>query len=265
MISLALANGLWQFVDISSLQRLQSVEFKKTDSASGLSDSRSRIQRGILAAAIEGSGVWVLVILLAFALKTNGVTSYSDVHAFFRDLSGASLLLTPILVFAIICFMMSTVDGFISAMSYVAYCDIYNHHPDAEEGNSDSLRFPRITTALALMFIYAGYLLLRQSLKDRDDADTVLPAILYAIYAVQISIAPAVVVRFFLPRTISALGVVLSVLAGSAAAILTAISPAKLGIPEASWYVIPPLATLLAATLAYALGTLAGKIVHRGG
>ncbi len=241
VIALAVTNAIWQFIDISSLQRLQSLDYGG-DQAQVPESARQSVCKGLLAAGIEASGVWVLVIALALAFQAAGVLSYEDLPAFFAEREGFQVLLGPIFIFAVVIFMISTVDGFISAMAYVTFYDLLRRRSGNEDsGNSHSLGLARKTTLLMLFFIYGGYHLLKASLPDEG----LIEVVLYAIYAIQVSIAPPVLAAFFYPRCSTAVAGILSVAAGCVTAVLTAVSEPILRIPADSWYVIPPLATLL--------------------
>lgn len=252
-ISLILANIIWQFVDISSLQRLQSLDFPRGNDAD-LGPARRKVLAGLRATAVEAGGGWVIVILLAFALKAAGVGStHADASTFFREVSGIALVITPLLVFALICFALSTIDGFISAIAYVAYYDV--HQPN-DSGASESRRLAtaRITTFLAVGVIYGAYVLLKWYLSKQEDPSSpglLLGQVLYAIYAVQISIGPIVLVRLFAPSLVSGVAGVASVATGWVAAFGTALSGPWFGVIQDSWYVIPPLAAFTMAALGY--------------
>lgn len=241
VVSLGLANALWQFVDISSLQRLQSVKFDPT-----IPQSRDTITKGLCATGVEASGVWVLVVFLGFALKAQGVASYDDVSAFFAGLQGPSMLLLPTIVFTYVVFMISTADGFISAMSFVAYQDIHGSGRPGldQESVASQLRSPRWTTVATIFVVYVLYLVLKWGTERIDQ-------ILYAIYAVQLSIFPVIFARLFWPRRVSIAAGIASIIVGASCAVFTALTEPRLGIPPDSWYVIPPLASLLGAGTTY--------------
>ena len=65
VVSLGVTNALWQFVDISSLQRLQSVDSSEA--------ARKSILRGLTATAWESSGVWILTLIFALGLRLLGL------------------------------------------------------------------------------------------------------------------------------------------------------------------------------------------------
>lgn len=256
VVSLSIANAMWQFVDISSLQRLKSVSF----AGDNRQITREHVGRGLRAAAVEAGGVWVLVILLALALKAQGVGKYEEIASFFWNQQGLAILLLPVLVFAYVVFMMSTIDGFISGMSFVAFYDIHarlqtSADDQGKTGLTSQLLAPRWTTIVTIFVIYGGYLLL----KARTGGQ--LAQILYAIYALQSSIFPVVFARLIWPRKVSSVAGVLSIVAGFCCALYAAVWGERWEwIPLDSWYVIPPLATFLGAGITY---IVAAGIAHR--
>jgi len=252
--SLVLANTIWQFVDISSLQRLQSLELPRNNDENPAPAAKPKLLAGLRATAVEAGGGWVVVILLAFALQAAGVgNTYRDTSSFLREVSGAATLITPLLVFALMCFALSTVDGFISAVAYVAYYDI--HQPnDSDAAEARRLTTARITTFLAVGIIFVAYVMLKWYLANREDPSSpglLLGQVLYAIYAVQISIGPIVLLRLFWPSMVNGIAGITSVVAGWVGAFATALSGPRLGVIQDSWYVIPPLAAFIMALLAY--------------
>lgn len=264
LVALFVANVIWQFVDISSLQRLKSVGFK-----SGDSESIQKLGKGLLAAAFEAAGVWVLVILLAFAFKAVGVETYEAIPTFLAGLGGFALLLLPTLIFAYTVFMMSTVDGFMSAVSFVAFYDLRPatiREDRDQESIRGQLRGPQWTTVATVFLIYAGYLILKWRVEKSTPAEESLALILYAIYALQLSIFPVVIARMIWPRRVSAMAGMASVGVGAYCALYTAAIRTKpwSWVPPDSWYVFPPLATFIGAGVTYiTVATVAGKLGRR--
>ncbi len=250
VLALTLANAIWQFVDISSLQRLQSVEFS-ADTPADLERSRHRISVGLGTASFETCGAWIVIMLMALALRAAGVGTPDAIGTFLGGLRGPAILLLPTLIFAAFVFMMSTIDGLISAMAFVAYYDLcpaeVRNAPGANSG-ANGLRVARWVTLVTLALIYVGYLILRTALENRIDA------VLYAIYALQISLAPVVGLAFFRRRSLVAGPAVGAIVAGWAMALSTALSEVPwFGIRAESWYVAPPLAAFVGSTATYFL------------
>lgn len=266
VISLALANACWQFVDVSSLQRLQSVDL---DDDHG--DKRKLLQHGLFSAGIEAGGGWVLIILFALVLKWHGVTA-DTLRAYFVGHLEFGLVLLPLFVFAIVTFMLSTIDGLISTIAFVSYYDL-TPTADANAGEaipaeteeqeaSILLRGPRAATALAITLMYLVFLFLR------DVLETPIDGILYSFYAAQLSIGVVIVVSLASrgrtqSRTCAAIA---SVVAGWLGAVLTTVvwdSP-RWGIHENSWYLVPPLAALVLSVLVYSAVAPAEKYLTSG-
>ncbi len=243
VLALLVANAGWQFVDISSLQRLQSVQFGGHNG-----EQRRHVLMGLNQTAVEAAGVWVLILLLGLGLRLAKLPGTETTASFFAALPGAAALLAPVFVFTVITFMLSTVDGFISAISYVAHYDLFSSG-EGERGQVEALRYPRMVTLLTMFAVYLLYLLVKEQVHDR------ISAVLYGVWAFQISIGVVIIRAFFSRkegRRVNALAGVASVFAGWVGAIWTVFSSTPwFGIPADSWYVIPPLVAAVFSTAVY--------------
>ncbi len=259
VISLTLANGIWQFIDISSLQRLQSVDVTEVDNPGGDINTK-KIQNGLLASGIENAGGWILVIILALGLSMLGIAGAgsADVAKFLSTNPIIGKWVLPLFLFAIVSFMLSSVDGFISAIAYVAHYDLAPYIW-SNEGRPDrgGIHLPRGTTLISVSSMYVLFMVI----KAAADSDTA--QVLYAIYAVQLSIAVVIGCTVLCPRYLKVIPAILSILFGWAISMVIASSQPVGGISEASWAVLPPLAVFVGSLIVYVLCVNINLIINR--
>lgn len=256
-IALVAVNFIWQFIDISSLQRLQSLDKTKIDEGNA-----KQAVSTLKVTGTEAALGWFLIILAAAVLKIAGFSADSFVSQMLAD----DLLryVVPIFLLTVFVYMLSTISGLISAISFISYYDIVpsltaQKAPDLDQG-SRALLSARVTTVVALALLFILYLLLKLS------AGQTIAAILYAIYAFQIAILPSVLAALFLknwPLLPSA--VMLSVVSGVASALFVALNPeswrylAGLGVTGTDWETMPPLISTTISLVTFVLATYAAK------
>lgn len=234
-LALMITNALWQLIDISSLQRLQSLKFDPTDPV-----EHKKLSSGLLAAGVEGTGSWCLVLVLAILAKAGGLDSTNFVAAL-----GSMWFLVPVFVYVVVAFMLSTLDTLIAAAGYTFHYDGTRHLlPASARNDAIELRWARFGTMGCLVMVSLLYYVIRTHYSD-DSAK--LSTIVYAIYAIQASILGPVLVALFAPANrcnvwFSFAGVV----GGWIASFYTTIglSEPLFGMPVDSWYVFPPFASL---------------------
>ncbi|MFC1565296.1 hypothetical protein ACFL6G_10205, partial [candidate division KSB1 bacterium] len=259
IISLFIANSIWQFVDISSLQRLQSVEYSSEQDSKLSTHSRIIIKQGLFSAGIESAIIWILAIFLALGLHFAGIQGYDDLSNFFMSLGGVFWWILPLFVFAMISFMLSSIDGFISAISYVTYYDVLRQQ-EVKDNKDQRHLLARITTFFSVFIIYTLYIFLKEG-----PAAQHIAAILYVVYAVQISIACVIIITLLKPKYINVSAAILSILSGGVVSWWTATTydtPFK-WIPLDSWYVIPPLAVFIFSTFTYIIVYYSSSILRK--
>ncbi len=267
VLSLAIANGIWQFIDISSLQRLESLKIAENE--------KSTVALGIYTAGFEAAGGWFLILVAALGLRVLGLDDSSKLVDFLRDLPDSWSVLLPMLVFSATVFMLSTVSCFISAIAFVAYFDFLtliglnsskaqikapSTSPLTNAETNLVLFSARITTLVAVFCLFLGYQLLKLSLDSNapPGVDRISQA-LYAIYAFQLAIAPTVFYVLFSKhvksgRLLNPAPVIFSTLVGLSLAWMTATADAPwIGVSDASWYVIPPLWVVSMSAITFAL------------
>ena len=205
-------------------------------------------------------------MLAGFLLRALGVTDAAEVPKFLWTQTFPWSLLLPIFIFAVVVFMLSTISGFISAMSYVAHYDLIpllGLHESQTTATSprrplSTLKTARTTTVVTVLVIYVLYLLLRAYLGRVEPATAQgeqIGQVLYAIYAFQLSITPTVLIALFSRSiTLRAWAVLVSTAIGLITALLTSTESKPLfDISKDSWDVIPPLAVLFTASISYLL------------
>ena len=257
VISLLIANFFWQLIDLSCLQRLQSVAFDSNDE-----HSRQRIYRGLVTSGFESFGIWVFTIVFAILVKSLG-GGYDNVPALLLSLGNWNLILLPVLCFLVVSFMVSTLACFISASAFVTYYDIVPRN--THSAHDLDLHHPRFWTLLILCANFAAYWVLIRYFNSQ------IGQILYGFYSLQASIFVVVLVSFFSEhfksfgkRFASPGAGVFAIVIGWFFGFATAISPTPwLGIDANSWYVIPPLAAVGTSFLAYILIVLLRAGVSR--
>jgi hypothetical protein len=251
-IALVVANGIWQFIDISSLQRLRSID------ADQVTQHRGRIVHALRVTGTEAGIGWLLIAITAAILRTAGFSNDAFMGAI-AEINGSFGFLIPVFIFTVTVYMLSTISGFISALSFVSYYDIIptiTNRLDARDGLSIRLQAARTTTLAVISAIFLLYLLLRLVLAA--SGSTAIATILYAIYAFQVVILPsAIVAIFFRSWKVDPLAVICSVGAGIIVAYWAAtdVDGWKLltciGMNETSWIVFPPLASAFVSVVVY--------------
>jgi hypothetical protein len=253
-IALVFANGVWQFIDISSLQRLQSLDKKQVD------QHRSNVANAIWNIGLEAGVGWLLISLTAILMRSVALTNDNFISSLLNTRDQAYAFVVPVFVLTVVIYMLSTISGFISALSYISYYDIVpsflrqsNIISEAAVSSHTRLQAARVTTLFVIGGIFIFYLLLRLVVPGDQIAN-----VLYAIYAFQIAILPnAFVALFFTRLRIDPVASILSVIAGIYIAGVTAINPSYwtilrfVGMDSVSWGVFPPLASALVASATY--------------
>lgn len=257
MLSLLLANAIWQFIDISSLQRLQSVEIT-------IEQHRAHVAHGIRATGVEAACGWVLIVIAGFLLKAAGADAPYAIPALLLN-SGTYAYLLPVFIFAVVVFMVSTASTFVSAMSYVAYYDLVPNLHVLPKNASTEVRLvrARLTTIVVTGALYLGYVILKLNIgaAAESGAEEKISAVLYAVYAFQLAITPSVLVALFSVSSMKAWHVCISVITGLCVAwyIATKQEPFAF-VGQDSWYVFPPLAVVFSSCLVYAVASALTRI-----
>ncbi len=248
-IALFVTNFVWQLVDVSSLQRLQSIQFDANSDEPGMSKAvaeRAKLATGLRAAAWEGTGSWALIIVIAVLVKAVGSENVLDALK-------SHWLLTPLFIYVVIAFMLSTLDTLIAASGYVFHYDFTHRFlPSDQRTPQVELKWARAGTMGCLIVVGGIYFLIRQSYGNDN---TRLASIIYAIYAIQASILGPILVALFMRRKNLAF-CFLGLLAGWITAGFTTVvwTEPRFGIAADSWYVLPPFVALTSSAVISWLG-----------
>lgn len=249
VVSLVLANMLWQLIDISSLQRLQSV---RNSLLSETEENKQRVLASIKLSGVESAFLWIIIVLGAIPLSFLGLTEPVQLSEVLVITSTTvnleqviGIISIVLFLFALTTFALSTVDAFVSALSYVSYYDILKSNSEPNE--MKKLSSAKLVTIVATFIVVLGFFILKSNVNEQN-----IGAIMYAIYAVQLSILPVVFHALFKSK-VNTLAGVLSVIVGAFIAYYTATSAPLFGIDQNSWWVIPPLAVLVVSTSIYVL------------
>lgn len=251
VISLGVTNFFWQLIDLSCLQRLQSVQFDQDDDT-----SRKRIVEGLKISGFESFGVWLLTIVFAVLVKALG-GDYASVPKLLMESGEFNWLIMPLMAFFVVSFMISTIDCFISASAFVAYYDLaegHKHHDLVEH----RMFIPRLVTLGFILLSFLAYWLL----VAKVDPETV-PLVLYGFYAIQASIFIVVLMAVFSPKRAEPTAGWIAILCGWAAGFFTAVRTPICGMSSDSWGVFPPLASVAASFLAYGIVFTILRLRHK--
>jgi Na+/proline symporter len=204
LISLLLANSLWQIVDVSSWQRLAALNRERV--------MKPEISKTLVFIGWYSGITWLIAIFFGMALKYVGV-KIPDAFTAIQDFTAVSIKFGNIvdqisimgLFISMIFIMFSTLDSLISAISYTVYYDVVSR------GRKD-LKSARISTFLYTLIFLIIYYFVRQKVSTID-------TILYTFYSFQLALFPSVLATL-LRRKTSKIAIVLSILFGSIGALI---------------------------------------------
>lgn len=246
LVSLFFANALWMPVDISTWQRVASVE--KSGNVTG------RLRAGTARVLLESPATWCLGAVLGWSIQAGGflpaeADPFTAIGEFSRVLGsgsaglplGADKWLYPIWIAACVAVMLSTVNSLLSAISYTVERDILG---DTRE----DLARVRVVTAVLLLLGFVAYEVLRQA------AGANLSTLLYGAYSAQLSLIVVVLIALGRRRRSArgAFGSLIVGLVASAAATWFAV-----GNPDPTLAVLPPIYAVV--------GGLVGYLIMNGG
>lgn len=204
MVSLLLANGLWQVVDVSSWQRLAALNQDRID--------KSEISKTLVFIGWYSGITWLVAIFFGMGLKYVGL-KIPDAYTAIQDFTSISIRSGSAidqafimgLFISMIFIMFSTLDSLISAISYTVYYDIVSK-------DKKNLRSARISTLSYTLIFLVVYYFLRQKISTID-------SILYTFYSFQLSLFAPVTAILFGWKT-SKFSIILSIITGSACALI---------------------------------------------
>lgn len=248
LISLFLANALWQFVDISNWQRLSSVQL------AGQNDTTryDPIRRGIWRVMIESPVSWGFGVVFGMALRYSGFLKLDDdpsvgVSRFVSILATGqssihflgphSWVLYPVFAAAVIAIMLSTVTALLSAITYTAFHDL---PPFGARTSLTKARAYTIVIAICGAFVYYTM---------RHIYGVGIQTALYTFYSSQLALFSTVFASFF-KRWVSAAAALTSILIGIASTFFAAMIISQL---DPNLALIPPLFTVVISGLLYVM------------
>jgi Na+/proline symporter len=253
LLSLFFANALWQFVDISSWQRISSVRIE--------GDEQTRyepLRRGIWRVMIESPVSWGFGVVFGMSLRYSGFLKTEDdpavaISNFASALTSGqnsvaflgsfSWLLYPVFVAAVIAIMLSTVTALISAITFTAFRDF---PPFAVQPTLTKARLYALGVCVVGAFVYFSL---------RHAFGVGIQSALYTFYSSQIALFPTVLGSFYEKR-INGPVALASIVAGIITTFVSATLLAKYA-PDLA--LVPPLFTLIVSSIVYVLGTLLVK------
>ncbi len=245
VVSLALANGLFQFVDITQWQRLLSIAVDRN----ALTQTASILRGNILFGGFCGSGTWVIAVLFGLFLRylfpAPGTDPYALLPAFLRLVTDSATLERELLAFVfvgcLVSIMSSTVDAMVSATSFT----VRNDFISVGLNRAGSSTLSRVATVVAILLQLGIYLYVSERAQSHVDA------VLYVCYSFQLSLLPsvvAVIVRGRSPR--------IARLLSMAAGCVGACTPLFLGDPERAYELSPLLSVTFSWFVFFLLGGL---------
>jgi len=249
VVSLFFANALWMLVDASTWQRVGSMPRTET-LANNLELATSRI-------AIESPATWILGCAFGWLihdlkLVPTGGSEWNAMQYFAEALANGgifgagatALFLYGLFIAACIAVMLSTVASLLSTVGFTVERDLLREE--------DSLKRAKTVTALSLLVLGAGYLVLKVVLGASTSG------LLYTAYSSQLALWLVVLLALFRERRGESRAATSSILSGLAAAalmiILQILNPS---LQELA--VLPPLIVALASLGTYVLVNLLSK------
>lgn len=240
LLSLLLANGLWQIVDISNWQRMASLKYSD--------ELRLELSKTLTFVSLYSPLTWIIAIFFGMSLRFVGLDLpdawialqrlASDSFSSESILDNAYILL---LIFSMISIMYSTLDSLISSVSYTCYYDIILQGNLEERAD---LRKARMWTIMYTVTFFVIYIITRRFVSGVDN-------ILYTFYSFQLALFPAIVCTFICKR-VNKLSAFLSVIGGSALCLTVLIINSESINP----YTAAATFTVVGATLIYLFFTL---------
>ena len=202
MLSLLLANGLWQIVDISNWQRLASLDYSD--------DTQIILSKTLSFISWYSPITWLLAIFFGMSLRYTGF-DVPDAWTALQKLAYDSFqskniidnIYILIFIFGMISIMYSTLDSLISSISYTTYYDIILKGNIDEAGK---LSRARLWTIVYTAIFFVIYLLVRSFVEGVDK-------ILYTFYSFQLALFPAII-SVFINKKINVLSAYMSIIFG---------------------------------------------------
>ena len=240
LISLLIANGLYQVVDVGQWQRLASARYSESD----FGPIKSELVRSIRYVMVYSPVTWIMAILFGMTLKyllPDLADPYDAVASFLIAYWQSMPVLVLIFVLSLVAIMLSTLDSLVAAITFT----LHNDCLVAFQSKWRSIQFGRLVTILFLVLGLFFYIDLSGRVNNFAD-------ILYTCWAFQIALFPLVMVAIVRDR-LSASGAFASLAMGIIGALL------PLYISSLNPYEHAPALSLLGSGLTMLIFTAVGK------
>nr|VFK19976.1 MAG: hypothetical protein BECKLPF1236B_GA0070989_11935 [Candidatus Kentron sp. LPFa] len=241
ILSLLIANSLYQVVDIGQWQRLASVQMDKAN----YGDSRKKLASTIRMTGTYSAFTWVVAVFFGMTLKylsSNIASNPYDATALFliqyAEGSAIQQFVVFLMLVSLVAIMFSTLDSLVSSITFT----IHNDWLVSLNDKFKTIAVGRLFTAGFLLMAFYLYGLLSARVNNFAD-------ILYSCWAFQIALLPIVFVALK-KGTIPGWWAVISLLGGMIGAIIPVSFPEY----EMSPYEFAPILSLAIASILMGIG-----------
>lgn len=246
LLSLLIANALYQLVDVGQWQRLAAVQYDPNNKE----ELRRTLVRANKVVTLYSPSTWVVAMFFGMMLRylvpeVNDSNYYNALRLFLLHYQsiGGWFANTIVLVFLVgmIAVMLSTVDSLVSCLAFTL-------HNDCVVPFRPKWRTTIVAEVMTGAYLVGGFLLYLEGTRLVSN----LADILYSCWSAQIGLLPAIMIAFY-RRNTSGAAMSLSILGGLAGAVAPLIVRKLTGLPWDPYRFAPPLA-LLGSTLFMLLG-----------
>ncbi len=273
LFSLFLANFFWMLVDISTWQRIASVS---TDTSEpDIKERLKPIRKGLEKIMWESPISWGLGTIFGMSLRYSGVfnnvdQASSNISIFVSGLALgqlqsslfglASFVFLPLFFIAVIAIMLSTIDSYLSAITFTAMYDLPPYrdklHQRLDEISTQTIALSSkflnaarlytvaITVIAVSLYFYLSIL-----------TEGYIVTYLYVFYSAQLSLLPSVV-HALIGKRLNKYAALTSLIFGFTVSVCTGV---KVSTMEAEYSVLTPLLCLSSAFASYYLVCLLKK------
>lgn len=220
LLSLLIANGLYQVVDIGQWQRLASVEYDKEK----FSDYRKRLVSSIRVIMVYSPITWIIAIFFGMILRyivPNISNPYDAVTIFLVKFQATGTFfgyfVVVLFVLSIISIMFSTVDSLISSISFT----IHNDWLSQLNKRFRTISMARYLTIIFLIFIFFFYVWSLKFVTNFSD-------ILYCCWSFQIALFPIVIAsirKSYVPGWLSFFSLLFGMIAAIVPIVVNSLNP----------------------------------------
>lgn len=247
IVSLLIANSLYQIVDIGQWQRLASVKLNQED----YHKSRNNLSKAIKVTGVYTAFTWIVAVFFGMALKyiNAGIVEnpYDAVALFLIDFSQGDIIeqsVVFIMILSLVAIMFSTLDSLVSSITFT----IHNDWLVTVNEKFRTITVGRVFTVLFLIITFYLYGILSDRVNSFAD-------ILYSCWSFQIALFPLVVLAVW-KKSIPGFWSLLSLIGGMYGALIPLIHT-KLNI---SPYEFSPILALIISTSIMTFGYLINKL-----